>query len=153
MLIDKDPRMATSAGPQGFHVMLQTVPSPPQRRPCEGFVGVPLARPTRIALTADPGSMSRLDDLRLALERELRALGSRQACAGPGDLGCWTTNDPRARSLLVVVATDDLPTPEMDARVAHWLDRGFEVVALAAATSDLDTVLPERLRRSNAIPW
>jgi hypothetical protein len=139
----------------GYHVMLQAWP--PQDGGwldgCHGYVGLPLIRPTRLVVAADRNAVADRDHVLRALDRELRGLGSTRSCGGPGWLGCWTTHDQRARSLLIVVTSSVAPEAELEAAVSDWLDAGLEAMAVVPAAATSRVVLPRRMRRSNAIAW
>jgi TIR domain len=140
--------------PQGFHAIVQEWPPGRGRPRCRGFVGLPLARATRIMVASDPGAEpSRalvLDGFRAAL---LGLGASEHRCGGPANLSCWATDDPAARNILVVVAEAPPPSFELEQLVDEWSRRGFEPLAVVPAGADHDAVLPQSLRRLNSLVW
>jgi hypothetical protein len=80
--------------------------------------------------------------------------GPFHSCLGPGDLGCWVTQDANARNILVVVCADAQPSSELEQLAAEWTARdGFEALGLVRDDLDADDVLPTALRPLNAVPW
>src|SRR3954469_22470038 len=130
----------------GFQVMLQRWP-PDERPVCTGVVDVPVSRPTRLLLAADPPSVADRDALARDLEAALRAHGGRTlVCGGPGELGCWATDEPAARNILAVVGSDTPPSASLEDLADAWLARGFDAVGILPADVDPDVVLPTALR-------
>lgn len=136
----------------GYQAILQSWPF---ALPCMGFTNLPLARPTRVVVAADPPALPERDDVLAALRQDLLSLGAASdACGGPGWLGCWTTNDPAARNVLVVMADASGPSVALQAAVDDWLAQpGFEVLGVLAWGVDADVALPPSMRRVNALQW
>jgi TIR domain len=146
--------MTPSTDPHGFHGIVQEWPRAPGRRPCRGFVDLPLARPTRLLVASDPEAVGTRDAVvsgtRLALARLARY---ESECSGPGDLACWATDEPAARNLLLVVAGVAPPTRDIERLVDAWLARGMETLGMVRAGADPDRVLPTQMRELNALVW
>src|SRR4051794_41947798 len=114
----------------GFQVMLQRWP-PDERPVCTGVVDVPVSRPTRLLLAADPPSVADRDALARDLEAALRAHGGRTlVCGGPGELGCWATGEPAARNILAVVGSGTPPSASLEGLAGAGLAPGFGAVRL-----------------------
>ena len=142
-----------SAGPQfGYQAILQSWPFAP---PCRGLTDLPLARPTRVIVAADPPAAVERDDVLVALRADLESLGATtHECGGPGWLGCWTTDDPGARNVLVVMANAGGASPDLQTAVDDWLAQpGFEVLGVVPSGIDADLALPSSMRRINALQW
>jgi hypothetical protein len=134
--------MSTTPHP-GYQLILQSWPFTP---PCLGFIDVPLSRPTRVVVAADPPAAAQRDDVLSALRQDLDSLGaSASACGGPGWLSCWTTNDPAARNVLVVMSDAGGPSAALASAVDEWLALpGFEVLPVMAAGVDPSVAVPLR---------
>jgi hypothetical protein len=140
--------------PQGFHAIVQRWPVDSRVDYCRGYVDLPLARPTRVVIAADlaaaPSQERLLSELRSALAR---LAGAAQQCDGPGGVSCWATSEPEVRNLLVVVTSSSPPSPELEAFVDDWLSRGLETLGVIGALSNPDEVLPDQMRKFNALRW
>lgn len=143
--------MSTSAH-LGYQAMLQ---SWPPDHICTGLTELPLARPTRMVVAADPPAEPYRDDVLANLSRSFQALGApARRCHGPSWLGCWTTDDPTARNVMVVLAHTAPPSAVLEDAVDECVHaRGFEALGVLRAGENPDSVLPSALRRLNALEW
>lgn len=140
--------------PQGFHAMVQRWPVDFQADHCRGYVDLPLARPTRVVLAADPGAAPSRERLLTELRRALaRLAGADQHCGGPGGVDCWATSEPKVRNLLVVVTSSSPPSSGLEQFVNDWLSRGLETLGVVDAWLNPDDVLPRAMRKLNALRW
>jgi hypothetical protein len=122
--------------------------------PCRGFVGLPLARPTRVMVVSDAAAEALRDVVVDGLRDAFVGLGASQhECSGPGDLGCWATNEPAARNILVLVTESSPPSLEIEQLLEDWVRRGLEPFAAVPATTGPDAVLPRAMRTLNAFLW
>jgi hypothetical protein len=146
--------MTPSTDPRGFHGIVQEWPPAPARRPCRGFVDLPLARPTRLLVASDAEAIGSRDAVVSGTRSALaRLAGYESECSGPGDLDCWATGEPAARNLLLVVAGATPPTRDIESLVDAWLAQGMETLGMVRADVDPDRVLPTRMRALNALVW
>jgi hypothetical protein len=108
-----------------------------------------------VIVAADPPAEAERDDVLLALRGDLESLGATaDECGGPGWLGCWTTSDPGARNVLVVVTNASGPSSQLEEAVDEWLAQpGFEVLGVVRSGVDADVALPSSMRRINALQW
>jgi TIR domain len=140
--------------PYGFHGIVQEWPRDPNRPSCRGYADLPLARPTRLLVASDPESIGSRDAVVAGTRSALaRIAGHESECLGPGNLGCWATNDPAARNILLAVAGAAPPTPDIERLVDEWQARGLELLGMVKANAVPDQVLPRRMRALNALVW
>lgn len=140
--------------PQGFHAIVQRWPVDFLVDHCRGYVDLPLARPTRVVLAADPSGATSRDRLLTELRRALARLAGRDHdCSGPGGVDCWATSEPEVRNLLVVVTSASPPSASLERLVDDWLARGLETLGVVEAWLNPDDVLPRAMRKLNALRW
>lgn len=142
--------------PTGFRVMAQVWPSQGRGSTCVGFSDVPLVRPTRVLVAADLPAHGQRDALLGALRGGVATLAKQpgRKCGGPGEIGCWATQENAARNILVFVASEGAPaSPAAEQLVDDWLGRDFEAIGVVRSGHDPDAVLPPGLRNLNAVLW
>ncbi len=134
--------------------MVQRWPVDLEADHCRGYVDLPLARPTRVVLAADPGAAPSRERLLTELRRALAQLaGADQHCGGPGAVDCWEASEPEVRNLLVVVTSSSPPSSGLEKFVNDWLSRGLETLGVVEAWLNPDDVLPRAMRKLNALRW
>lgn len=128
---------------------------PPGTPLCVGVTGLPVAQPTRVVVASNAATEPDRDILLGAMRTELEGRAAQASiCGGPGEFGCWASDDAGARNLLVYVADPTTaPTPVTESFVADWVGRGFDAVGLVRVGANASTVLPSTLQRLNGIPW
>ena len=141
--------------PRSFTVIIQGEHSGQYASACHGFAAFPTIAPIRVRVVGDDATLSEREDLVDALLSDLAAsaAGSPESCTGPGALRCWTTREPVARNLLVVVASDASPSVELNDLVDEWVAQGFDAVAVFRSGLNPDQVLPAALDRQHAPSW
>jgi hypothetical protein len=145
---------AAAVDPRGFHAIVQEWPREAGRAPCRGYLDLPLAHPIRVLVASDLVATPSRDSVVAGLRKSLGGLAGREAeCPGPGDLGCWATSEPAVRNVLVVVAGQAGPTPEIERLVGDWVAQGMEALGVVQVGLNPDVVLPQRIRTLNALVW
>lgn len=141
--------------PHGFTVIVQRSNSRGDKIACHGGGGIPLAVPARFVVLGDPPASSWRDELAQRILGSFLPGPAAQAdtCGGPGWLGCWATTDPLVSQLLVVVASTQPPTSDLEDATAEWLARGLEAVGVVRSADNPDQVLPRGLQRQHALRW
>lgn len=98
--------------PQSFTIILQSQQADDEAVACRGFPQLAAVQPARVLVVSDGEATPWRDDLVDLLTTQLgsaTAAGVRP-CAGPGGVGCWATQEPGVRNLLVVVAGEQAPS-------------------------------------------
>lgn len=140
--------------PSGFHAIVQEWPVDVPHPVCRGFVDLPIARPTRVVIASDAFAGSERDLLIAELRSGLGRLAQQEhVCTGPGAFGCWATDEPAVRNLLVVVTSAGPPSLDIERLVGEWLGRGFEAIGVVQVDAKVDDVLPRDMRSLNALLW
>jgi hypothetical protein len=140
--------------PQSFTVILQSGAAG-GTIDCCGFAQLAAAQPTRVLVVGDAPTAQWRTHLVDALRAELKSATSigAEACTGPGGLGCWATDAPAVRNLLVVLAGPTSPSTELSELAHEWRARDFETLGVVRADLDPDLVLPPALMRQHATSW
>lgn len=141
--------------PQSFSLILQRQTTPSDTSACTGYAQVALGQPVRVLLIGDDGSADDVDRLFTDLDTEFSLLsdGGAQRCYGPCGLGCWATDTPMVRNVLVVVASDGPPAAALEQTVDTYVTNGFDAIAVLRQGTDPDAVLPQGIRSRLAATW
>ena len=141
--------------PHSFTVILQSQQAGDPAVTCRGFAQLAAVQPTRVLVVADGTVVAWRDDLADLLATQLgsaTAAGA-QDCWGPGGFGCWATQEPGVRNLLVVVAGEQMPSPALSQLADDWRSNGFETLGVFRADLNPDHVLPPAMQAQHAPSW
>jgi hypothetical protein len=140
--------------PHSFTIILQSQQAGSPMVTCRGFPQLAAVQPTRVIVVADGAAATWRDDLvdLLAIQFGLLAAEA-QDCDGPGGFGCWATDEPGVRNLLVAVASDQAPSADLSQLAADWRSRGFETLGVFRDGLNPDNVLPSAMQAQHAPSW
>jgi hypothetical protein len=141
--------------PHSFTIIVQSQSADDDGAVCHGFPQLAAVQPCRVLVVGDTETTSWRDDLARLLLTQFgsTAAASGQHCNGPGGLGCWATDEPAARNLLVVVAGEQAPSARLSELADDWRTRGFETVGVFRADLNPDHVLPQTMLAQHAPSW
>jgi hypothetical protein len=141
--------------PTAFTIIVQSESVAGGNELCRGLAASALVQPVRLRVVSDALNDLARKSLVKAIVTELAGLAPAgfRACPGPGELGCWATEEASVRNLLLVVGGDTSPTTELEQLVDQWEQRGFETLGVFQKDANPDVVLPKGLARRHAPSW
>ena len=141
--------------PHSFTVILQSLLAGDDGVACRGFPQLAAVQPARLLVVGDAETAWWRDELIdfLATQFGLATAAGEQYCSGPGGLGCWATDQPGVRNVLVVIAGEHPPSAALSELVDDWRARGFETVGLFREGLNPDDVLPHAMLSQHAPSW